>query len=317
MGLRGILFVVGAMAVVASPLRVLADRIELASGEIFTGKVLRVNDHEVSIQLGGGGIISFSLSAVRSIRRSADGEEESILVYENPSEKTKEDPPESSPPTAVSAPARSNERTSPSVEGTAPKVGDAKPPPRPAESRTPEEPTTVDAGELSFHLPQGFLPWPSGKSSTIAQAFRDPVSRSSLTIASYDTEDSPDEIKRNVLRACADKFKTFHVVRDDPLEVPGAPAASGARVLEVECRIGNILIRQTQVLLRSHDKALVLTYSTAGDVAENGRRSIEQSLRSIRLSHPEPEPAPRAPEIGIPRLLDTAPRASRANPGTP
>jgi hypothetical protein len=313
----------GALAGACLPLPLFADRVELDSGEIFTGKVLRVNDHEASIQLAGGGIISFSLSAIRSIRRSGDGEEESIVVYEKPSETPKVSPVQGALDASATVPQpRPLSPSATADSGSPPSArsgGEAPPAEAPKKTEEPgpaEEPAIFEAQGLSVCPPRGFLPWPAGKSPTIPLAFRDPVSRASLTIATYDTEDTPDEIKRNALRSCADQFKTFHVVRDALLAVPGIPAKSGARILEIECRIGNVLIRQTQVILQRRDKALVLTYSATGDAVESSRRGIARSLQSLRLSESAVDaPAPAA-EAEIPRVLDTPPRAPAPETGT-
>ncbi|MCZ6793243.1 MAG: hypothetical protein O7J95_06480, partial [Planctomycetota bacterium] len=57
-----------ALALAAGALRA-HDLVELQSGEVFYGRVLRHNKSEVSIQLASGGILSFRISQVRRVRQ--------------------------------------------------------------------------------------------------------------------------------------------------------------------------------------------------------------------------------------------------------
>src|SRR2546426_6872124 len=64
----------------ATPLA--ADTVVLRTGEVFSGKVLRANQEEVSIQLESGGILSFRANRVGRVRqqgRSVDGSD--TIVY--------------------------------------------------------------------------------------------------------------------------------------------------------------------------------------------------------------------------------------------
>ena len=54
-----------------------ADRVELKTGDVFSGKILRETRDEVAIQISGGGVLTFKSSLVKRLRRSgADSTEE-------------------------------------------------------------------------------------------------------------------------------------------------------------------------------------------------------------------------------------------------
>ncbi len=64
-----------------------ADRVELKSGDVFSGKILRVTRDEVAIQIASGGVLTFKISLVKRLRRSGtDSTEEEAQAEKAPEE---------------------------------------------------------------------------------------------------------------------------------------------------------------------------------------------------------------------------------------
>src|SRR4030095_9295547 len=67
---RNFLLAIPCLAVLPRP--ALADRVGLETGEVFTGKILRHNEEEVSIRLETGGVLSFKWSSIRKAKKGSE-----------------------------------------------------------------------------------------------------------------------------------------------------------------------------------------------------------------------------------------------------
>lgn len=274
-----------------------ADRLELMSGDVFSGKILRLNDQEVSIQLYSGGIMSFRLSGVRSVRQVSRSGDVSRVLFERSSRRgplslTPEPAPD--PSGALPLPAR--------LPGTGPAEGTGgsgaettpDPPPSAGSEESPTPGTTTPAGRrsedeledpdygYSLFPPRDFVAWQEAASDNL-RAYKDPITLTSFTIATYPSADAVKKIVDNAVRTYSERYSTFHVVRNDELDVPGARKERAARILEVEGRIGSIAVRQLQLFATNRDGTIVLTYSATNENYPRFSVLFEESIRSFRL----------------------------------
>lgn len=266
-----------------------ADRLELETGEVLAGKILRVTKSEVSIQISGGGVLSFRLSNVRRIRKyagSGEETEESVLVYEKPGlvdkvvegeekEKAEKASPAVPPPQALKPP-------------------EQKPLLRPGQA-TPDKPENLITDTQNGFVvmpPKGLVNWPESQSETVPLAFRDPFTHTSFTISMYPSTNSVVETKNAALRSYAEQFKIFRVLREEGLKQDAKDADPKAWRVEIETRIANVTVHQLQVFARNQNKAFVLTYSVSGDHYANYQQAFEKSLESFRFLEPAEKPAP-------------------------
>src|SRR5688572_26703738 len=54
------------------PAPLLADYVELETGEVFKGKIIRHTEEEVSIQLSTGGMLSFKWNTIRKAKKGSE-----------------------------------------------------------------------------------------------------------------------------------------------------------------------------------------------------------------------------------------------------
>jgi hypothetical protein len=255
------------------PLR--ADRLELLSGEVFNGRVLRVNHQEASIQLSSGGIISFRISGVRSIRKNSEESGESKLVFERPPAKD-----------TLGGPGLPGKVPVPSLGGSRPpKPGEPKPPPLPG---TPQSPTKLPEGAVvnsahGFALvpPQGFVVWPEAQSPSVPLAYRDPFTQTSFTVAAYASTDTLVNLKNSALRAYTQQFKVFHVIRDEAVRSQEGLRGPEAWLIEVQGRLGEVMIHQVQLFARGERAAVVLTYSATAEDYPRFQQAFLKTMESF------------------------------------
>jgi hypothetical protein len=258
-----------------------ADRIELRTGQVFTGKLLRLTDGEVSIRLDSGGTMTFRLSGVRSVSR-ADEDEGSILVYG----KDREDPDASLGPngTILATPKAPEDQG----KGAAPlnvlrREGDATEP-RVRSGQRGEVVVSVPKHHFALTPPRGFVAWPEGTTGGAVLAYREPATQSTFLVTVQATKEDLERVKKSALRAYAEQFPTFHVIEDEAIGPKEDSAPPQAWRLEIETRLEGAPFRQMQVYRKRGSEVVVVSCAAAARDAERLREAFEESLQSFRFT---------------------------------
>jgi hypothetical protein len=257
----------------ATPLQ--ADKVYLATGEMLVGDILRMNNEEVSIQLAGGGIVSFRTAQVSRVRKTYrepkwDASAPDTVLTD---EQTAEDHDAGRP---VATPSPDFIPQAPSGK-TRQVTLPLKPPPT-------NKGLVKDAEErFAVVPPKDFAPWPDGVSPTVPLSYREPVTHSSFTVSAYHSEASALEVKKNSLRAYTANFKTFTVVRNERLEGGGKDLVPETWLVEIASRVGGVSIHQLQVFTKNKDDVYVLTYSAAGNTYKRHSKFFMQSIQTFHF----------------------------------
>ncbi len=284
--------VVLAVPLMGAPTR---DKIELKTGDVFYGKILRFEKAEISIQLESGGIISFRTNQIHKLRWKSrpklldhpleEYEEDFLreidarttqpphrLVKESrskpeekdpPSQPATQRPPASAPSPAATDPAPSEALDSPVANGvTGRSIVDPK-------------------HGFSVSPPGGFIKTQADKESDIVLSFRDPLTQASFIVAAYPIDASVVEIKEKVTRSYTGRIQGCKVERDE--KVSGTNYTGWLVELKIKSRLGNITVQQLQLFVRSKDEVLVLTYSTSEQLWRHYKDSYQTSLSSLTL----------------------------------
>ena len=274
----------------AAPL-ILADQVELETGEVFKGRIIRHNEEEVSIQLSTGGMLSFKWSTIRKAKKGSEllGRKseparrgERIPVKRKPPPL----PPKAKPPVEpilMEEPAGPGNQPAgdPSVQTVSP--DDRK---DTRQARPEENQFTDEERRFAMAPPKGFVRAPEQQSEAIPHAFTEPFTRSTLTVAAYPTPDSLIQVKKNALSSYTERFKVFRVMREEKLKAEGAPEAW---VVEIENKLGSIVVRQIQVFAKKDREVIVLTYSATVESFKKYEEAIGKSILSFRFLEPLPE----------------------------
>ena len=270
-----------------------ADRIELETGEVLVGKILRVTKSEVSIQISGGGVLSFRLANVRRIRKypgKGEETEESVLIYEKPGLQEKKDEKAEKEKVETADPA------SPIPKAPPPAEKKASSPPSQRRPDQPENTVTDKKNGFAVAPPKGLVVWPESQSETVPLAFQDPFSRASFTVSMYPSTGSIEEFKNAALRSYTGQFKVFRVLREERLKQDAKEVEPEAWIVEIETRLGSVTVHQVQIFTRNRTKAFILTYSVSGDNYPKYQDVFEKSLESFHLLEPTEKPAPSPPD---------------------
>jgi hypothetical protein len=282
-----------ALAVVLLALtRAAADRIELRTGEVLVGKILRHNEDEVSIRLATGGVLSFKWNAIRRVRKGTETYENSgelpppVTPAERPSVKKKAAAPPGPRPSAGAA------KATPREEPAGAPRSAVKEPPEPDDSAIIDE-------ERGFAVapPKGLVPRPESRSEVVPLAFVDPFTRATFTVSAYPSTDTVLQVKKSTLRSLTENFSAFRVLRDEKLVREGRESDPEAWVVEVESKVGTTSVRQLQVFTRTERCVVILSYSATVDSFLRHEDAFARSLLSFRTVPVAAEkPAPASPQ---------------------
>ena len=309
-------FILTLLLPIAAP--ILADQVELETGEVFKGKIIRHNEEEVSIQLSTGGLLSFKWSAIRRAKKGSEllgRKSEPIRTGERIPVKRKAPPPPLNPkapvqpvqPITVEESARTP--TQPSGGGSVETVSPDDPKAAPKE----ENLFTDEERRFAMAPPKGFVRSPDQQSGAISHAFVEPFTRSSLTVAAYPTADSLIQVKKNALNSYTERFKVFRVLREEKLQRDKTDRAPEAWVVEIENKLGSIVVRQVQVFTKKDRNVIVLTYSATLENFRKYEEAIGRSILTFRFLESLPE-AGATPEAGV-STGDAPPQPDPEGPG--
>jgi len=283
------------------------DRVELTTGEVLSGTILRLNQNEVSIKLGSSAILSFRMSAVHSIRKTSPDGEQSALVFHRiqnrkaASSEAQPDP-KAPPPTARSVP-YSTSQPPPDKRPRQPVTADgpsAKKAPPLATTPAPKDPDLVDPEvtdpiyRVAVSPPKGFVRCPQEESSHVILVYKDPFTSASFTVSGYLSNEPIVDIKRGALRVTTQQSKSFHVLRDEKLERAEVEGQPEAWLVEFKSRIATFNVRQLQVFTKNDTNAVILTYSAAEDSFAKHSPAFQRSLLSFHFVGSLEDPSRRA-----------------------
>jgi hypothetical protein len=284
-----------------------ADRIELRTGEVLVGKILRNNQEEVSIQLATGGVLSFKWSAIRRVRKGTETYEKSEEVpragapTERPAAKKKTHAPKKPAVARPSQPVTNpppwtNGRTADKEPVAGPVKGPVTRKPSPEEVEAAESSITDAERGFSVAPPKGFVPRPESRSEVVPMAFVDPFTRATFTVSAYPSSDTVLQVKKSTLRSLTENFSSFRVLRDEKLRRDGKDAEPEAWVVEVESKVGATSVRQLQVFTRSERCVVILSYSATLDSYPRHEEAFAWSLLSYRAVPATPGPEAEDPK---------------------
>jgi hypothetical protein len=280
-----------------------ADIVVLENGEVFDGKILRIDRNEVSIQLKRGGTLSFRRSQVVRARKTDKDEDETIGA---PAKEEEEDiplaPPAGDAPAAKEA--APGKRSSPARAAAATGATGAGPGPSRAKPGSVLSGTVLAdaANGLQLTVPAGFLPWPEARIAPVLHAYRDPVTEATLTISAFAVNEPILKVKEAAAQSYARTFDRFNLKRDE--ELKGLPHK--AWVLELTSWIGGVEVHQTQLFTGTEKQAVMVSYSTAAAVYPRYKDAFTASMETFRFVGTEssktdappagPPPAPEVPQ---------------------
>ncbi|MBI4603609.1 MAG: hypothetical protein HY721_16780 [Planctomycetes bacterium] len=277
------------------PARALPDRIELKTGEILVGKVLRLTKDEVSIELKGKkGVLSFRRSNVKKVRRSGgdDGEGGEVEGAEDvlPGEPRKKDDGTGVPagPSGRTVRAGAPGRQAPEPPGTPGVKGGPGSGPGPGAGTGPSserESGWVKEPRLGIALipPEGFVPWVEARSTRVPLAWRHPLTQASFAVTTRASDEPVAEVKKCALQACTEQLKTFTVLRNELQKKGGTPVTPEAWLVEMESRLGDVSVRQLQLFTKRDRDVFVLSFSAAGEAFERHKVAFETTIDSFRF----------------------------------
>lgn len=293
-----------------------ADSVYLKTGELFSGKILRVNDREVSIQLESGGIMSFRLGQVRRMKRWVRGEifprviemdDQGNVIRSDGNEFDESNASDetTSPTTSTSPPAPTGRPPSPtepepvtppnlptvaipgsdevvSVRAEPTKIAD--PPPRGSALST--SPLTKVAARTptetwSIHPPVGFESRDEAEPRDVLESWVEPVSQTLVTLALYEDDASVEDFKQRVVRE-SPGTTTPRIFRDIPLNRDGEGGFEGW-ILETEQDIAGAPVRQVQLFVHGDTGTYVLRCTSPAFLYPRLSPAFEESLHSFRL----------------------------------
>ncbi len=274
MNARTVFGIVSFTLLAAVPCR--ADKIELRTGEVFFGDILRANEREVSIRLHGGGILSFRVAQVRSYRKDIrDGNDWKLETHVRT-------PEPSAPSNYVTLPESDDETDVDRRTGVGPALPEVRM--RDGSPRPPRYDLVDDVikhAEAGYRVapPKGFLRKDGALSSSVVGYFEHPVTSANLTVLSYRSDEKIRAIKTRAAESYAEQAQNIHVVRDEPF---GGETLAGW-IFEVRNRIAGSSVRQIQVFTRRDEWVFVLTYSSPENAFGRYEEAFAESIRSLEL----------------------------------
>ncbi len=280
------------LVAMSCPGTLLADRVELKTGEVFFGKILRADRREVSMRLQSGGILSFRRNQVALFRKNYVTSDEWI-----PSPVLPVDDPAFDPQAADPVDTSSGGSPTPVETGSSPTPADTEEPDDgislgsaaeldPALVRPP-----VEDSRLRVSPPRCFLDWEPPNGSTLRR-FYDPVTQADLDIVDLGTTvETIETIKTKTSRAHARETGTgLRVLQDERVR----DVAYEGWYFEFQEEIGETAIRRVWLFARGARSALLLRYSCPEEHYGEFRRPFGESIRSFSFTEEAGETAPPA-----------------------
>ncbi len=276
----------------------IADRIELKTGEVFFGKILRANRREVSMQLDSGGVLSFRMTQVGYFRKNfvVSDEWSPVLMIddENLDGFVVQDFDDTSFQGSPSTPVDWR-----GPDGTAIKpAGDL--------NRALVRPAIQASRGFRVSPPRDFLDWENPDSSAVKR-FYDPVTQASLDIPDLGPRKaSLKSIQTKITRAdAADGNPEREVLKDQQVR----DTRYEGWYFEFQEAAGASSTRQIWLFAKGKHGVLLLKYSSPVEFFGEFRRSFAESIRSFSPEEArdvEPSVTPPEQPEAPPEILDPA-----------
>lgn len=260
-----------------------SDRVELASGEVLFGKVLKESREEVAIQLGTGGVLTFKRASIKTVRRASSSGAEP-----DDGKSSDKKPISQLEQQAQTSAAHQAARDEARIKGAEP--SDAAQKAR-AEAPVGDQSIALEEERVLLQVPGGFDPWPEGKAVNVLASYWDPVSHATFTLSKESTRRSIEEVKKQAVQSYGKIFTSFSVLRNERLRKGDRDVKPETWIVESESTTNGQTVRQIQVFVQRDDQAYTLTCSAAADAWEQYRSSFERC--STRLRFLESEAPPR------------------------
>ena len=260
-----------------------ADRVELTTGEVFFGDILRADDYEVSIRLTSGGVLSFRCDKVEYFRRNFVDRKNWHPDANVDSGKQTRDSHDNGPTMIVSEFVSPPDLTEVDTSEEPDTIVLQKTEPPVEEIKIPLNPKLVESivrdSRRGYQIapPKGFLSWPQDEKRPVAAFYQDPVTQANLNVLAYLSAESIDVIKKRAIRSYSEQVASFRVVRDESLN--GVPYDGW--LFEVKSRLMGQDVHQLQVFVSNRKKVFVLTFSTSETHFSGLRQVFEESVRSF------------------------------------
>ena len=259
------------------------DTVYLRTGELLAGKILRLNDREVSIQLESGGVVSFRLQQVKRVRRWVPGQGlPQVIDFDeegSAAPRQTETPPGHNP---IRIPELGPEdlRAGADAAGHDPTIVEPSTGPEAAGALSTAETASSDA---VWHLapPVGFERLSAPVPEEVVESWVEPVSQAVVTLAVYPVAEGVEDFKRLLLTRSPGVTRP-RIYRDLPLRRDGAGGFRGW-ILEIEQDFPAGAIRQVNLLARGEGKTYVLRCTSLASRYQALANSFEASLHSFRV----------------------------------
>lgn len=271
---------IGILLILAATDRsVAADRLELRSGEVLFGKLLRYNNYEISLRLESGGLLSFRRSQVSKVRLDPLTAEETarVLGIELEGEKFELTPNADLGPLPDPA----------LLPGT---DDPGAPWPSTPDDESPAKVLVGTSSRILFAPPGGFQRG-EVSSEEVLESFRDAETGAVCTVALALSQEPLSTVKRSTTQSGVSEFNSFRVVRDVEFKGPGHTGWS----VEVQGQIEDVAIHQLQVFTRCGADTLILTYRTPEEHWARLKQKFHASIRSLQSAEGDSD-SPRAKE---------------------
>jgi hypothetical protein len=108
-------------------------------------------------------------------------------------------------------------------------------------------------------------------------------------VAAYPTTDSLIQVKKSALSSYTERYKVFRVTREEKLPRVKGNTGPEAWVIEIENKLGSIVVRQIQVFTKRDAEVIVLTYSATLENFKKYEEAIGKSILSFRFLDPATE----------------------------
>ncbi len=239
------------------------DTVLLVTGELLAGKVLRMNEKEVSIKLQSGGIITFKSNHVSKIRRWVPGRDmPEVVIFDT------------QPPRDVD-----------SGSDSRPGSGDV-PVLRPMIGGDVIQAVKHEAPrDWYFEPPPGFEVAPPDKHPEAERVWIDPVVQAKVVLSAHSVQAATPEQLRLSTIAELGALKDTRIVRDQALERGGDGGYRGW-ILELEHTVTGRPVRQIELYTRARNRTFVLSYTCPIADYPSLARFFEESLESFRMISP-------------------------------
>ena len=256
----------------------LADRVELKTGEVFFGEILRADKREVSVRLNGGGVISFRMNKVSYFRKNFVVPDEWVPtpVLEIDSDFDIDTGPE-----LLTYATSFQGSPSPSSEVKPTKSGISLNRSAPLDSTLVHDLVTDTTNGFQVAPPRGLLTWEKGDDPSVIGYYYDPVTQANLNIVALEpSSESIEVIKKKTSRSYAKRMSSFKVVRDQPLrDVP-----YDGWLFEVKVELAGVEVHQLHVFAKTRGKSFSLTYSTSIAHFPEFSSAFAESIRSFTFN---------------------------------